>query len=64
MTVWLNATAADGAAVTLAELAEFVEHARVLGIDPASTVKATVSIRGRMKTVSLVDSGSGQRRPG
>lgn len=54
MSLRLSADALDqSAGMTLAELAELVRRATVLGCDPASVVKATTTIRGRVKTVEL-----------
>jgi hypothetical protein len=62
VTVRLSGEAADPpAGMTLAELAEFVDQARAAGCDPACTVKATVTLRGRLKAVSLAAAGGADR---
>lgn len=54
MTVRLVAEARDpGSGMTLAELVEFLEQARAHGCSNTDAVKATVSVRGRVKTLSL-----------
>lgn len=58
----MTAEAADrGSGLTLAELVEFVERARTSGCSDTDAVKATVGIRGRVKTLSLAPADEPQR---
>lgn len=62
MSVRVILDAADPkAGLTLAELADFVVRARTAGCQDDDAVKATVTMRGRVKSVTLLPAETNRR---